>query len=55
MPDAVIETRIPLRWTDTDALGHVYHGVHVALIDEARGPVARRPPRGRRADVATTR
>ena len=33
----MIETRIPLRWTDTDALGHVYHGVHVALIDEARG------------------
>ena len=37
MPDTVIEARIPLRWADTDALGHVYHGVHVQLIDEARG------------------
>jgi len=37
MTDAVIETRIPLRWADTDALGHIYHAVHVQLIDEARG------------------
>ncbi len=26
----------PLRWCDTDALGHIWHGVHIALIEEAR-------------------
>lgn len=33
-----LEARIamPLRWSDTDAMGHVYHGVHISLIEEAR-------------------
>ena len=32
----LVELRIPLRWADTDGLGHVWHGVHVSLIEEAR-------------------
>lgn len=27
---------LPLRWRDTDHLGHVYHGALVSLLDEAR-------------------
>jgi len=27
---------VPLRWRDSDHLGHVYHGTTVALLDEAR-------------------
>nr|WP_296770808.1 acyl-CoA thioesterase [Rhodococcus sp. (in: high G+C Gram-positive bacteria)] len=29
-------TRIPLRWRDLDSQSHVFHGVHVALFDQAR-------------------
>lgn len=29
--------RIRLRWRDLDALGHVYHGSYLELLDEARG------------------
>ena len=32
----VVTTTIPLRWADTDGLGHIWHGTHVALIEEAR-------------------
>ncbi len=27
---------IPLRWADTDGLGHIWHGTHLSLIEEAR-------------------
>ena len=27
---------VPLRWRDLDHLGHVYHGTHLTLLDEAR-------------------
>jgi acyl-CoA thioester hydrolase len=36
------ETRIPVRWTDVDALGHVTHSVVFAYLDEARDDVLRR-------------
>lgn len=32
----VMELTVALRWSDTDALGHVYHAVHLSLIEEAR-------------------
>lgn len=28
--------RVPLRWVDVDALGHVYHATYLTLLDEAR-------------------
>jgi acyl-CoA thioester hydrolase len=28
--------RVPLRWRDLDAQGHVYHGTYLTLLDEAR-------------------
>lgn len=36
MSEPSITREQPLRWSDTDALGHVWHGVHIALIEEAR-------------------
>jgi acyl-CoA thioester hydrolase len=33
---AVTALRIPLRFRDTDALGHVNHVVHLSLLEEAR-------------------
>lgn len=33
---AVTTCTIPLRWADTDALGHIWHGIHLSLIEEAR-------------------
>ena len=51
----MIETRIPLRWADTDALGHIYHAVHVELIDEARGLWLDGAARARARRCGTTR
>ena len=34
-PDAD-DVVVPLRWVDVDALGHVYHGTYLTLLDEAR-------------------
>jgi acyl-CoA thioester hydrolase len=31
-----VTVSMPLRWADTDALGHVYHGTQISLIEEAR-------------------
>ena len=31
-----VSVSLPLRWADTDALGHVYHGIQISLIEEAR-------------------
>ncbi len=36
------ETRIAVRWTDFDALGHVTHSVVFSYLDEARDDVLRR-------------
>ena len=35
------ETRIPARWTDFDALGHLTHSVAFVLLDEARDELLR--------------
>jgi acyl-CoA thioester hydrolase len=32
----VVTLTLPLRWSDTDGLGHIYHGTHVSLIEEVR-------------------
>lgn len=32
----VLTREQPLRWSDTDALGHVWHGAHIAFIEEVR-------------------
>jgi len=34
--DGVHELRIPTRWTDFDALGHLTHAAYPVLLDEAR-------------------
>lgn len=36
------ELRIPLRWTDFDALGHVNHAAYHVLLDEGRDDALRR-------------
>lgn len=36
MTEPVLTLSQSLRWADTDALGHVWHGTHVALIEEVR-------------------
>jgi acyl-CoA thioesterase FadM len=32
----VLRREQAIRWSDTDGLGHVWHGVHVALAEEVR-------------------
>ena len=39
MDDAVFETRVAVRWTDFDALGHLTHSVVFSYFDEARDAV----------------
>ena len=38
----VIEVRIPTRWPDFDALGHLNHAVYHVYLDEARDDALRR-------------
>lgn len=33
---AVFERTVPVRWRDTDALGHVNHGVFLTYLEEGR-------------------
>ena len=33
---AVLEQTVPVRWRDTDALGHVNHGVFLTYLEEGR-------------------
>ena len=41
MTGAAHETRIPVRWTDFDALGHLTHSVVFVYLDEARDGLLR--------------
>ena len=38
----VTETRIPTRWPDFDALGHLNHAIYEVMLDEAREDALRR-------------
>ncbi len=42
MEGEALETRIPVRWTDFDALGHVTHSVVFSYLDEGRDDLLRR-------------
>jgi YbgC/YbaW family acyl-CoA thioester hydrolase len=33
---AIFERLVPVRWRDTDALGHVHHGVYLIYCEEGR-------------------
>ena len=36
MAEAVFERQVPVRWRDTDALGHVNHAVFLTYLEEGR-------------------
>ena len=35
-------TRLPIRWPDFDAIGHINHAVHLVYLDEARDDLLQR-------------
>lgn len=42
MADGFVELRIPTRWPDFDALGHLNHAAYHVFLDEARDDALRR-------------